>query len=176
MMDGTAIVGAIRGRFPDAVVADGASARDPWVQVAPVAAGDVLRFLRDDPALAFDHLMCVTGMDLSGLQEKPDLRCVWHLSSYVHRHQIAVRADVPRDAPVLPSAVTVWPAALWLERETYDLVGIRFEGHPDLRRLLLPEEWVGHPLRKDWKEGEVALGFRTARPSLLEELRKGGQG
>ncbi|MBM4396521.1 MAG: NADH-quinone oxidoreductase subunit C [Deltaproteobacteria bacterium] len=174
-MDGNGIVAAVRARFPDAVVADGAAAKDPWIQVAPVAVADVMRHLRDAPDLAFDHLVCVTGVDLTGIAEKPDLRCVWHVASYAHGHQITVRADVPRDAAVLGSVTGIWPSAAWHERETWDLLGIRFEGHPDLRRILLPEEWVGHPLRKDWKEAPRALGFPTTRRTLLDEIR-GGNG
>jgi len=172
-VEGKAIIAAIRERLGDAVLADGSEAKEPYVLVTRDKVLDVLAFLRDSPELAFDHLMCVTGVDLMGLAEKPDLRCIWHLASYRHRHEFEVRVDVPRDDPVVPSATGLWPAADWLEREAYDLLGIKFSGHPDLRRLLLPEEWVGHPLRKDFKEGDQALGFPTTRRMLIDQIREG---
>jgi NADH-quinone oxidoreductase subunit C len=78
-----------------------------------------------------------------------------------------LKADVPRDAPGLPSVERVWRAAEWLEREIYDLLGVTFAGHPDLRRLLMPEDWIGYPLRKDFVEPEEYHGISTRRESLL---------
>ena len=171
-MDAPAIVARISATLPDAVTADGSAARDPFVQVAPACVGDVLRLLRNDPDLAFDNLMGLTALDLMGLAEQPDLRVVYHLFSYGHRHVINVRVDVPRDAATLPTATTLWASADWAEREAFDLVGVTFTGHPNLKRLLLPPEWVGHPLRRDWKQGPTALGFPTTRRTLLDEIRE----
>ena len=72
----------------------------------------------------------------------------------------------------LPTATTLWASADWAEREAFDLVGVTFTGHPNLKRLLLPPEWVGHPLRRDWKQGPTALGFPTTRRTLLDEIRE----
>jgi NADH-quinone oxidoreductase subunit C len=176
VMEAAAVVARVRTALPDAIVSEGAGSRDPWVQVAPGRLHDVLRLMRDADDLAFDFLMAVTGMDLAGLQETADLRVVYHLYSYRRRHGLNVRADVPRDAPVLPTAADLWPAADWAEREVLDLVGIRFEGHPDPRRLLLPPEWEGHPLRRDWKEGPTALGFPTTRGRPVREPGEGREG
>lgn len=170
-MEAAGILARVREAFPDAVVADDAQARDPTVQVAPRAVPEVLAFLRDDADLRFDFLMAVTGVDLLGVADPPVLRVVYHLFSYAHRHTLVVRADVPRDQPQVPSVSTLYPTATWHEREAFDLLGIRFEGHPDLRRILLPEEWQGHPLRKDWVEGETALGYSTRRSTLMDLLR-----
>lgn len=174
-MDAPAILDRIRAAFPEAVVGADPAAKDPWVQVQPAVVVDVLRLLRDDGALAFDCLMSLTGLDLTGLAEPNDLRVVYHLYSYPHRHALAVRVDLPRDNPVVPSATGVYPAADWAEREALDLVGITFTGHPDPRRLLLPPEWEGHPLRKDYVQGPTALGFPTTRRCLLDELRGAGE-
>ena len=173
------VLDRLRGAFPDAVVADGGDCADPWVQVRPESVRDAIRFLRDADDLAFDFLMCITGMDLSGLQEAPDLRVVYHLYSYRHRQAITVRADVPRESPVVPSIVGLYPIANWHEREAFDLLGLRFDGHPDLTRILLPPEWEGHPLRRDWKEGPTCLGFPTGREDRLSRMRaeaKSGEG
>lgn len=170
-MQAADIIARVRAAFPDAVTGDEAQARDPFVQVAPAAIVDVLTSLRDDPDLRFDFLMAVTGVDLLGFADPPVFRVLYHLFSYPHRHTLVVRADLPRDDPRIPSVSPVYPTAAWHERETNDLLGVRFEGHPDPRRILLPEEWEGHPLRKDWVEGETALGYGTRRETLMELLR-----
>lgn len=169
-MEAAGIIGRVREAF--AVVDFNAQTLDPFVQVAPGAVPEVLKFLRDSPDLRFDFLMAVTGVDLLGLAEPPVIRVLYHLFSYVHWHTLVVRADVPRDAPVLPSVASLYPTATWHEREALDLLGIRFEGHPDPRRILLPDEWEGHPLLKDYVERETALGYCTRRETLMDLLRK----
>jgi NADH-quinone oxidoreductase subunit C len=96
------------------------------------------------------------------------LQVVSHLYSYPHRHSLVVKVDVPRENPTLPSLEGVWKAANWQEREIYDLVGVIFTDHSDLRRILMPEDWVGHPLRKDFVEPEDYHGISTRRESLLK--------
>jgi NADH-quinone oxidoreductase subunit C len=95
---------------------------------------------------------------------------VYHFFSYVHRHDLTVKIDLPRDKPVVPSVAALWPSANWQEREQFDLLGVEFTGHPDLRRILLPEDWVGHPLRKDWTEPAEYRGMSTTRPNTLDLL------
>ncbi len=95
------------------------------------------------------------------------IEVVYHLFSYRHRHAVVVKAAASRDAPTLPTVSTVWRAAIWQEREIFDLLGVVFTGHPDLRRILLPEDWVGHPLRKDYVEPTEYHGISTKRESLL---------
>lgn len=170
-MQAADMIARVREAFPTAVAGDDAAARDPYVQVAPASVAEVLKFLRDDPALRFDFLMAVTGVDLLGMSEPPVFRVLYHLFSYPHRHILVVRADVARDDPRIPSVAAVYPTAIWHEREAADLLGIRFDGHPDPRRILLPDEWEGHPLRKDFREGEAALGYPTRRETLLDLLR-----
>ena len=92
---------------------------------------------------------------------------VYHLFSYTHRHALVLKVGVPRDNARLATVSTVWRAALWQEREIFDLLGVDFEGHPDLRRILLPEDWVGHPLRKDYVEPTEYHGISTKRESML---------
>jgi NADH-quinone oxidoreductase subunit C len=88
----------------------------------------------------------------------PRFAIVYHLTSTTHSHVLRVKCRVPEDDPVIPSLTSLWPGANWLERETFDMYGIRFEGHPDLKRIYLYEEFVGHPLRKDYaKHGEQPI-------------------
>lgn len=141
-------------------------AKDPWIEVAPESMLDVARFLRDDDRLRFDHLNDLCGVDYFEPDPKkadkfghePHLEVVYHLTSYVHGHAVVMKVKLPRwkneqtgDLPEVPSVTPVWDSANWHERETFDLMGVRFPGHPNLRRILCPEDWVGHPLRKDYE-------------------------
>ena len=141
-------------------------ARDPWIEVAADALLEVAYFLRDDPRLRFDHLNDLCGVDylqpdpkkVKGFGHEPHVEIVYHLTSYELRHALVVKVktprwkgDVPGELPAVPSVSGIWAIADWHEREAYDLVGVHFTGHPNLRRILCPEDWVGHPLRKDYE-------------------------
>ncbi len=108
---------------------------------------ELLRCLRDDPDLEFEMLTDVTAVDYLG--REPRFEVVYHLYSLSRSHRVRIKARVPEDDCQIDTLVEVWPVANWLEREVWDMYGIRFRGHPDLRRLLLYEEFEGHPLRKD---------------------------
>ena len=114
---------------------------------APVVApGELLglcRELKEDSG--YNHLRCLTGLD-RGAQ----LEVAYNLMNMATKEELVLKVKLDRDAPSVPSLCPLWKTANWLERETYDLLGIVFEGHPDLRRILLPEDWEGHPLRKDY--------------------------
>lgn len=112
---------------------------------------DAVRFLRDDPDCGFDFLTDLAGVDRLRLKEKPRFEIVLHLYSRRHnaRFRLKTRPENDRE-PVLDSIVDLHPAANWAEREVYDMFGVRFNGHPDLRRILMYDEFVGHPLRKDY--------------------------
>ena len=113
-----------------------------------VAALDALGTLRDDPELAFDMLADLTAVDY--LPREPRFEVIYQLNSLTHHHRLRVKACVPGDDPQIASASSLWNSALWAEREAWDLFGIRFAGHPDLRRILMYPEFEGHPLRKDY--------------------------
>lgn len=155
-MEPKAIHEALKGRLGDAVVELQEAAKPPFVVVAPGAALEAARILRDDPAFLFDSLMCLSGVDY-----KDRFAVVWHLYSMSLRHTIGVKIYLPKDAPQVPSVDSVWPAANFMEREAYDLFGIVFTGSRDLRRILLPEDWPGHPLRKDYKYPESYHGVKV---------------
>ena len=155
----------VKDRFGDTVESFNEKALDPSIVVKPAAIVEVCRFLRDDPELFFDCLSNMSGVDYP---KENKHQVVLHLYSYRHRHKIVVKVDVPRDKPEMPSVESILKAANWQEREIYDLVGVVFTGHPDLRRILMPEDWVGHPLRKDFVEPEEYHGISTRRESLLK--------
>lgn len=108
---------------------------------------EVLRFLKEQNS--FEMLIDLTAVDYLGRKE-PRFEAVYHLLSLTQNRRLRVKTPVPESDPVVPSVVPLWKAANWLEREVYDLFGIRFEGHPDLKRILLWEGFEGHPLRKDY--------------------------
>jgi NADH-quinone oxidoreductase subunit C len=152
-MDGAAVVERLRARLGASIVETHEHRGDHTAVVDRAAIHDALRFCRDDAALAFDVLMDLTAVDYQkypGREDGPRFEVVYHLYSLGHNHRVRLKTRVDEDDAVVASAVDLWPIADWLEREVWDMFGIRFDGHPDLRRLLLYEEFVGHPLRKDY--------------------------
>ena len=159
----------------DAIVSVNNSAIDPWVEVAPQQWLNVAEVLRNDDALAFDYLNCISGVDyletdpkkVAKTEWQPHLEVMYHLSSLRHRHRLVVKIHLPRwlndrpgSLPQVPSVCSVWSTANWHEREVYDLMGVEFTDHPGLRRILCPEDWQGHPLRKDY---EMPLEYHGIR-------------
>jgi NADH-quinone oxidoreductase subunit C len=152
------IVARLQASVPDSVVeAKSEGVVQPSVKIAPGKLRDAALALRNDPDLAFDYLMCLSGVDLG----KETLGVVYHFSSMQHRHKLTVRTDVPAAEPRVPTVSDIWPTANWHEREAWDLVGVVFTNHPDLRRILLPEDYPGHPLRKDFKVPEFYNGMKV---------------
>jgi len=115
----------------------------------------VCRFLQTDPDFLFDFLSHVTAVDYSALGRDVRYDVVYHLYSIPKTHRLRIRCAVPEDDPTIDSVFPVWRTANFHERETYDMFGIIFQGHPDLRRILMPDDWEGHPLRKDFPLGGV---------------------
>jgi len=157
------ILTVVQERHPETVIATAPNGAR-WIQVTPSALADCARLLKDDPRLSFEQLCCLTGVDLQrlpGAGPTDDLCCVYDLHSVSLRHSLRVKVRAPRLDPVVPSVESVWGVATFFEREIFDLLGVVFDGHHDLRRLLLPPDWVGHPLRKDYvypeNYGGVAL-------------------
>jgi NADH-quinone oxidoreductase subunit C len=148
------------------LVAHQLEAIDPWIEVKPEGLPEIGRCLRDEPELRFDMLNCITAVDYfqpdakkaAQVEWQPHLELIYHLSSTVHRHRLVLKVslsrwlnDTPGQLPEVPSVSGIWSTANWHEREVFDLSGVRFLGHMDLRRILCPEDWVGHPLRKDYQ-------------------------
>ena len=145
--------------------ADAAKDKDPWFQVAPFEIESVCEYLKTEPDLAFDYLECLTGVDYPDAKK---IAVVYHLYSYALRHRVVIKFFLDRDDPAMPTLVNVWSSANWQERECFDLLGVLFESHPDLRRLLLPDDWEGHPLRKDYEEKDEYHGIPTIRPNPID--------
>jgi len=164
-MDVAEIHRELREKFGNAVSAELKLGDWSSCDIEPTRIAEVCRYLRDAPHLRFDCLS-----NLSAVDRKADdrIEVYYHLLSYQCGHRLVLRAAASRPDPVLPTVSHLWPIANWLEREAFDLMGVQFPGHPDLRRILMPEDWVGHPLRKDFVEPEEYHGISTRRESLLK--------
>lgn len=157
-MEPVELADRLRRRFPDVLEARG----DVSVTVPPEDLSDTLAYLRDDDDLAFRFLSDVTASDWP--EKDPRFWLAYQLLSMEHRHRVRVNVGLPAepDPPHVQSATAMFPAANWLEREVYDFFGIVFDGHPDLRRIEMPEDWVGHPLRKDQPLAGVNTQYKGA--------------
>ncbi len=151
------LAGRLRERFPDVLVA-----RDEVAVTVPrEELIEALTHLRDEPDLGFDFLSDVSCTDWPG--RDPRIWMAYHLfAASRYHHRVRVKVGLPPDDLRVASATAVHPSADWLEREVFDFFGVVFEGHPDLRRIELPEDWEGHPLRKDHPLGGVATQYKGA--------------
>ena len=141
------IIDALVRRFPAAVSRVVEETNWPCVRVALASLLEVAGFLRSEPSLDFDYLTCVSGVDY--LERTPRFDLVYHFVSLRHKHVLQVKVGAA-ETDVVPSLTSTWKGADWNEREVFDLLGVNFSGHPNLRRILMPDEWKGHPLRKDY--------------------------
>jgi len=146
----------LRERFPDLVVA-----RDEvTVVVDPEEVVAALGFLRDEPGLQFSWLADLSATDWP--DHEPRFWIAYHLFSMELKHRVRVKAGLGPDEPRIASGPGLYPTANWLEREVFDMYGVHFDGHPDLRRILMPDDWDGHPLRKDYALGGVGTQYKGA--------------
>jgi NADH-quinone oxidoreductase subunit C len=122
----------------------------------------LFKFLRDQ--LSFPQINFVTAIDRT-----ESFEVVYSIRSYAHKLMLILKIRVGRDAPAVPSIVSVYGGADWYEREVFDLFGIDFQGHPDMRRLMMPDDWVGYPLRKDYQQADSYHGMPTSRPPMQED-------
>jgi NADH-quinone oxidoreductase subunit C len=175
-MDQKEIYQLLAEKLGDAALGFNDEGVEAHADVTPEIIADACMFLRDDERLQFTQLMCLSGIDWDGYDEngkgksvkilgytdegqpetsdhvsEGDFGVVYSLYSHSQRHKFTLRVRTPRDKASVRSVADVWSTAAWHEREAWDLLGIRFEGHPDLRRILLEEHWEGHPLRKDYQ-------------------------
>ncbi len=150
------LVERLRNRFPETIEVRG----DVSVVVAPSDFVPAVEYLRLEGDLRFDFLSDVTATDWPDLD--PRFWVVYHLLSMEHRHRVRVKVGLPASAPHVASITSLFSGANWPEREVYDFFGIVFDGHPDLRRIQMPEDWVGYPLRKDEGMGGVNTPYKGA--------------
>jgi NADH-quinone oxidoreductase subunit C len=173
-MDAKAIHDTLAARFGETIVRSALDGPSPFAVIAPEKIAVVAAFCKADPALAFDNLMCLSAVDYPK-ETPPRMEVVYHLLSYRHLHTFALKVELPRESPALPSVEGVWGVANWHEREAWDLFGIVFTGHSDLRRILLPDDWEGHPLRKDWQDPEYYNGLHVKPTAQMMERVLGGE-
>lgn len=174
-MSGNAFLDRLKKQFGDAITGSNFENIDPWIEVSPDRLVEVCTWLRDTPDLKFNYLNCISGVDYFEPDEKkakktgwePHTEVVYHLSSLTHKHNLVVKVilprwqdDAPGQLPQVPSVSGVWKTADWHEREVYDLSGVEFTDHPNLSRILCPEDWEGYPLRKDY---EMPLEYHGIR-------------
>jgi NADH-quinone oxidoreductase subunit C len=176
MMMAPEILQVLQEKFPDAIIKGEMGVLDPYIYVKPGEIAEVCAFLKEHPSLAFDSLMCLSGVDYKGLKgEEERLEVVYHLFSMQHRHKCVLKIHLPRENPSVPTVERVWAIANWHEREAYDMFGIRFEGHSDFRRILCPDDWEGFPLRKDYEQPEFYLGMPVRPTTQIVEMAQQGK-
>ena len=173
-MEAAGIHGRLAGKFGDRITGFQAEALQPWAVVAAEAIDEVAAFCKLEPDLAFDNLMCLSAVDYNK-ETPPRIEIVYHLFSYTHRHMFVLKVTLPRENPALPTVEGVWGVANWHEREAYDLFGVVFTGHSDLRRILLPDDWEGHPLRKDWVDPDFYNGMHVKPTAQMAERFQAGE-
>ena len=165
-MKGPSFAETVGSACPGAVVGSNLEALDPWLEIAPERIAEVCRWLKSASEPRFDALECITAVDwfepdpkkAAKVSWQPHLELVYHLWSTAARATLVLKTKLPRwlndrpgELPEIPSVAGVWRTADWHEREVFDLSGVMFLGHPDLRRILCPEDWEGYPLRKDYQ-------------------------
>ncbi len=145
----------LAAKFPKAILERGETKPDPFIKIDPTQVREIITFLRDD--LHFETIGNLCGVDYPAV---PALVVAYHLVSYTHKRVVCLKAFLPREGePTIPTISDLFKAANWFEREAYDMYGVRFTGHPDLRRILMPEDWVGYPLRKDFSTPDYYNGM-----------------
>ena len=153
-MEPSEVFKLIESEYPDALKSTDLEGIEQSVTIGARSIVDVCKYLKADSKLQFTSLVCISGVDYEDKME-----VVYHLHSLLHNHRLTLKVELSREDPKLPTVTTVWKAANWHEREAYDMFGIVFEDHPDLRRILLPDDWEGFPLRKDHVDAEEYRGW-----------------
>ncbi len=165
-MDNNFILEKIKNKFADSILETVEFREELTVVVKKEKLVEICKFLRDDSELRFDHLTDVSGVDF--LERNPRFDIAYHMYSIPKNHRLRIKVRVNEDETV-SSVTSVWSTANWHEREIFDMFGVKFDNHPDLRRILMSDDWVGHPLRKDYPLGyeEVQFTFNKDRPPEL---------
>ena len=150
------VIKLLHEKFPKSIIENG---NNDFIQIDSERWFDIATMLKTEESLLFDSLQCQTGMDMG----EDILESRYNLHSMDHDHYIEIRIAVPRSNAKVPSVEQIWRIADWFERETYDMFGIEYIGHRDLRRILLPDDWEGWPLRKDYEEQETYHGIMVPK-------------
>lgn len=167
----------LKDRFGEAVAQEDPSSDMPTHRVRVDRLKDVLRFLKSDTTAGFKRLDDLTAVDESARRDRqayPDFTLVYHLLSFDSASRLRLKVDLHGDQPTVPSVTDIWPSANWYEREVYDLMGIRFDGHPNLQRLIMPHDWKGHPLRKSHPGRATDMAPYTLEDARTHQPLDGG--
>lgn len=152
MMQFEEIKSLISGKFQEAIKEEDLVSTPKALIIDLESIHQVCELLHTNEKTYFDSLSCLTGLDNG--EEKNSMEIIYNLYSIPYDLDLMLKVELPRENPSVDSVADIWKTADWLERETYDMLGIRFNNHPDLRRILLPDDWEGYPLRKDYVEQE----------------------
>jgi NADH-quinone oxidoreductase subunit C len=165
-------VQALKEKFTEAVLFVKEFRQETTIVVDAARLVDVMNYLRNTPGLVFNFLSDISSVDYYPhvpSEERPERFGVsYHIYSMLYNKRIRIKAFAAEDNPVLPSVVNIWAAAGWLEREIADMMGVTFEGNPDQRRLLMPEDWDGHPARRDYPMGKETVQFSFNVEEILK--------
>jgi NADH-quinone oxidoreductase subunit C len=170
-MTGEEIVENVKAGLPDSLLDTALPQGDAVIFVAPDNLQTVAAFLKDEPSLKFDYLSDVCGVDYLLEEREPRFEAVYLLYSIDHQHSIRVRVGIEEENPSVPTVSEVWKGALYPEQELFDMFGINIEGHPKMERLIMPKEWVGHPLRKDYPLTTETIAFSHNRDFKSELVK-----
>ena len=157
--DISVVIDQLKKHFQDRIISVNEQCTPLQIEIEHGSVFRVCEFLHEDEHCYFDHLATISGIDNG--PDKATMEVIYNLYSIPKNLSLMLKAEIPRDHPEVKSLTPIWKGADWLERETYDLYGIIFEGHPDLRRILLPSDWEGYPLRKDYKHQEYYRGMKV---------------
>ena len=166
------IINTIKDNFPEQILWITLFRGDCSITIKRDKAKQILKFLKENETLNFDYLIDVTAVDYKDIRQ-PRFNVVYHLMSVKHRHRIRIKVEVPEEDCWIETVSDLWATANWHERECFDMFGIQFKGHPDLRRILLPEDWEGYPLRKDYPV-QSDLGEKEWKPfkEIIESVKE----
>jgi NADH-quinone oxidoreductase subunit C len=140
----------LKEQFGAAILESQLEGMNPWSAIEPSAILDVSQFIRTEESMSMDHLELLGGVDY-----KDHIEVVYILYSMKHHHRYMLKCRLSRETPIVHTVESIWSVANWHERETFDMFGVVFEGHSDLRRILCPDDWEGYPLRKDYKPPKI---------------------
>lgn len=159
------LLSTLKSKFPDGVMDTQITQNDAVAIVKRENYFDIVKFLKEDPDILMDHFIDLTCVDWPEKEDRFEV--VLHLRSMTHNHRIRIKTFASADAPTVSSLTPLYKGANWFEREAYDMYGVKFEGHPDLRRILLWESFEGHPLRKDYpkEKRQCPISFRESWPA-----------
>jgi NADH-quinone oxidoreductase subunit C len=164
---------ALKKALPDAVLQTKVFRNETTIVVAPEKIVEAAQFMRDTAGLVYNYLSDISAVDYFPEYNRLGRFGVsYHLLSMLYKRRLRLKVYLPEDEPAVNTVTTVWPGANWLEREIHDLMGIHFEGHPDLRRLMLPEDWNGHPHRRDYPLGYETVMFSFNAEEILKHKPK----